>query len=374
MAKLTHDEIKIYSRHLTLPEVGIAGQEKLKASSVLLVGAGGLGSPSSMYLAAAGVGRLGIIDNDIVDPSNLHRQILHGHSTLGIKKVNSGERRLKDINPYIAVDAYDIRITANNALEIFKDYDVIVDGTDNFPTRYLVNDACALLKKPYVFASIFRFDGQITVFDSKKGPCYRCIYPKPPLLGTVPSCSEGGVLGILPGIVGTIQAAEAIKLILDAGNSLLGRLLMIDVLSMTFDEIKITKDPQCMICSENPKITKLIDEQQLCEMPSSIYEWEIMPSQLRDILDEKTIIVDVRTPSEWEIAKIEGAVLIPLQDLRSRLSELPKERQIVTYCKSGSRSMSALSLLKQSGYQNIKSLKGGILAWSRDIDPSIPQY
>jgi len=381
--KLTNEEIRRYSRHLTLPEVGVAGQEKLKAASVLCIGAGGLGSPAAMYLAAAGVGRLGLVDFDVVDETNLQRQIIHGTSAVGRLKLESARARLGDINPNVAVECHAVRLSSENALDIFGRYDVVIDGTDNFPTRYLSNDACVLLKKPNVYGAIFRFEGQTSVFAPHLGgPCYRCLFPEPPPPGMVPSCAEGGVLGVLPGVIGVIQATEAIKLILGKGDPLLGRLLLYNALDMKFREMKIRRDANCPVCGERPTITKLIDYEQFCgvrgeptmnEQPAGD---EITAVELAAMLKrgEKFTLVDVREPDEWAICRIPGATLLPLSALPQRFGELSKDAPIVLHCKGGKRSMKALQLLRQQGYADLKSVKGGIDAWSTDVDPTVPRY
>jgi adenylyltransferase/sulfurtransferase len=384
MSQLTNDEIRRYSRHLIMPEVGMEGQKKLKEASVLLVGTGGLGSPAAMYLAAAGVGHIGLLDFDIVDESNLQRQVIHGQSTVGVKKVESARQRLLDINPHIKVTTYDTALNSENALEIFAPYDIIADGTDNFPTRYLVNDACTLLGKPNVYGSIFRFEGQLSVFDAKKGPCYRCLYSEPPPPGLVPSCAEGGVLGILPGVVGVLQATEVVKLILNTGDTMIGRLLLFDALSMKFRELKLRKDPNCVLCGAEPTVTGLIDYQQFCGVPANDHEQaveeqvdplEITALQLQDRLKANHLqLVDVREPHEWEICHIDGAQLIPLKEIEGRSPELNRDNEIILYCKGGVRSMKALKVLKEQGFSNLKSLRGGITAWSNEVDSSMPQY
>jgi sulfur-carrier protein adenylyltransferase/sulfurtransferase len=382
---LTQDQINRYSRHLLLPEVGVEGQEKICASKVLLIGTGGLGSPLALYLAAAGVGKLGLIDFDVVDFSNLQRQVAHGESTVGSLKVDSAKDRIADLNSSIDVTTYNTRLTSENVIEIFSNYDIIVDGTDNFPTRYLASDACVLLKKPYIYGCILRFEGQASVFDSRVGPCYRCLYPEPPPPGLVPSCAEGGVLGILPGIVGLIQANEVIKLVLGVGESLVGRLLLFDALSMKFKEMKLRKDPSCPICGDNPTITELIDYEQFCgivpvEESSADLEMEIAVEQVKKMLDTKHAfkLIDVREPSEYNICKIEGATLIPLGDIEARdtelLNGLTLNDEIVLHCKAGVRSMKALKVLQQMGFHNLKSMRGGINEWSEKIDSSIPMY
>lgn len=383
MSALSPDEIKRYSRHLIMPEVGMGGQERLKAASVLLVGTGGLGSPAALYLAAAGVGRLGLVDYDVVDASNLQRQIIHGQSSLGRKKVESARDRLHDINPFVQVDLYDTRLSSDNALDIFKGYDVIADGTDNFPTRYLTNDACVLLGKPNVYASIFRFEGQLTLFDARHGPCYRCLYAEPPPPGLVPSCAEGGVLGVLPGMLGIMQATEVIKFILGAGDSMLGRLLLVDALGMKFRELKLRKDPHCVVCGPSPTVTKLIDYEQFCGVPAHDHQpdnaavgaWDITPQALKARLGGAPLnLIDVREPHEWDIGHIAGARLIPLNDLPRRLNEIDTATETVLYCKMGGRSRKAVDILRSAGFAKVKSLAGGINAWSRDVDPSVPEY
>lgn len=386
MNALNQDEIRRYSRHLIMPEVGMEGQKKLKNASVLLVGTGGLGSPAAMYLAAAGVGRLGLVDFDVVDESNLQRQIVHGHSTLGQRKVDSAKARLMDINPHIQIDVYDAPLSSDNAFELFAPYDIIADGTDNFPTRYLVNDACVMTGKVNVYASIFRFEGQLTVFNAQNGPCYRCLYPEPPPPGLVPSCAEGGVLGILPGMLGVLQATEVVKQIVGIGDSMSGRLLLVDALGMKFRELKLRKDPECVVCSDTPSVTQLIDYQQFCGVPANDHETqeqepsdlEITPIQLQDRIQTSNNVklVDVREPHEWDIGYIEGAQLIPLRELPERMDELNGANDIVLYCKMGGRSMKALNVLKDAGFstERLRSLRGGINAWSHDIDPSVPQY
>lgn len=384
---LSHEEIKRYSRHLIMPEVGMKGQKKLKAASVLLIGTGGLGSPLAMYLAAAGVGRIGLVDYDTVDASNLQRQVVHGTSTVGKLKVESAKERILDINPDIRVDAYNDVFTSANAFDIARPYDIIIDGTDNFPTRYLVNDVCVLLKKPNVYGSIFRFEGQASVFWAEHGPCYRCLFPEPPPPGLVPSCAEGGVFGVLPGTVGTIQATEAIKLIIGIGDTLIGRLMLYDALEMTFDTVKLKKNPKCLVCSPNPKITELIDYEQFCGMPMNDHQDEIGSGEGWDIsvqeLDQKIKanggvknfrLIDVREEHEWEIAHIVGAELIPLGTLAARMNELDSAQEIVLQCKSGARSGRALDLLRGAGFRKIKNLKGGIVAWANQVDPSLPVY
>lgn len=382
---LTQDQINRYSRHLLLPEVGVEGQKKICDSKVLLIGTGGLGSPLALYLAAAGVGNLGLIDFDVVDLSNLQRQIAHGESTVGKLKVDSAKARIADLNSSINVTTYNTRLSSENVMEIFADYDIIVDGTDNFPTRYLASDACVLLKKPYIYGCILRFEGQASVFDSRTGPCYRCLYPAPPPPGMVPSCAEGGVIGILPGIVGLIQANEVIKLILGVGDSLVGRLLLFDALKMKFREMKLRKDPACPICGDNPTITELIDYEQFCgivpvQESAADLKMEIAVEQVKEMMDAKHAfkLIDVREPSEYGICKIEGATLIPLGDIEAKdtalLNGLSPDDEIVLHCKAGVRSMKALKALEEMGFHNLKSMRGGINEWSEKIDSSVPLY
>ncbi len=380
---LTQEEMARYARHLILPEVGEAGQVKLKAARVLCVGAGGLGAPLSMYLAAAGVGTLGLVDFDVVEASNLHRQIIHGTHDVGRHKLDSAEESLKAINPNVRIMKFPTRLNSENALEIFKDFDIVADGTDNFPTRYLVNDACVLAGKPNVYASIFRFEGQASVFGTKKGPCYRCLYPEPPPPGMVPSCAEGGVLGILPGLLGTIQATEVIKLILGAGEPLVGRLLLVDALAMSFRELRLHKNPACTVCGTHPSIAKLVDYEQFCGLPSESAVptvvvngiSQMQPEDLKRRLDagENLFVLDVREPHEFAIAQI-GGHLIPLNDLPWRVRELDAEREIAVHCKSGVRSQRAAEFLMQSGFKNVHNVAGGINAWSEKVDPKVPKY
>jgi sulfur-carrier protein adenylyltransferase/sulfurtransferase len=379
--ELSNEEIARYSRHLIMPEVALDGQKKLKASKVLTVGTGGLGSPLALYLAAGGVGTIGIVDFDVVDESNLQRQIIHGTSDVGRPKVESAYDKLKDINPNVEVRVHEEALTSENAFEIFEDYDVIVDGTDNFPTRYLVNDACVLLGKPNVYGSIFRFEGQASVFYAEEGPCYRCLYPEPPPPGLVPSCAEGGVLGILPGAIGTIQATETVKLLLGIGEPLIGRLLLYDALGMSFREMKLRKDPNCPVCGENPTVTELIDYQEFCGIPQANAAEqangvpEITVNELKQKLDnsEDINVLDVREPHEYEVANI-GVRLIPLGELPQRLAELEQDDILAIHCKTGARSARAVKLLKDAGFQNVYNVKGGITAWSEEIDPSVPKY
>jgi sulfur-carrier protein adenylyltransferase/sulfurtransferase len=378
-SQLSHAEVLRYSRHLLLPEVGIGGQRKLKAARVLTVGAGGLGSPLSLYLAAAGVGTIGIVDFDAVDLTNLQRQIVHGTSTLGRPKLESAEARLTDLNPNVRIEKHETRLSSQNALEILREYDIVVDGTDNFPTRYLVNDACVLLGKPNVYGSIFRFEGQASLFYAKEGPCYRCLYSEPPPPGLVPSCAEGGVLGVLPGIIGSIQALETIKWIIGAGDSLIGRLLLFDALKLRFRELQLRKDPACPICGDVPSIHELIDYEAFCGIGAEpAYTGpEITAEELRQEMDEKgssLLLVDVREPHEWEIAHIEGAQLIPLGRLPDRLGELDGHVEIVTHCHHGARSMKALGILKAAGFNRVRSLAGGIDAWADRVEVGMPRY
>ena len=380
----SNDEIARYSRHLIMPEVTLEGQKRIKAASILCVGTGGLGSPIALYLAAAGIGRLGLIDFDVVDFSNLQRQILHGTDDVGRKKLNSAKDRIKAVNPNVQVDLHDCVFRSENAMQIVQDYDIVVDGTDNFPTRYLSNDVCVLAKKPNVYGSIFRFDGQCTVFAPYLGgPCYRCMFPEPPPPGMVPSCAEGGVLGVLPGIIGVLQAIEAIKLIIGIGDSLIGRLLSFDALKLRFREFKIRKDPQCPICGDHPTIHELIDYDQFCGIPQADAEAAkemdvptISATELRAKLDrkEKFVLVDVREPFEYEICNIPGSKLIPLGELPARLSELDSADDIVLHCKVGGRSAKALKVLQEAGFRKLSNLRGGITAWADEVDPSVPKY
>ncbi|KMP10585.1 molybdenum cofactor biosynthesis protein MoeB [Candidatus Nitromaritima sp. SCGC AAA799-C22] len=383
---LSPDQIARYSRHLLLPEVGVEGQEKLCNASVLCIGTGGLGSPLGLYLAAAGIGKMGLVDFDVVDQSNLQRQIMHGESTVGQLKVDSAKSRLADMNSDVEVVTYNTRLSSENALEIFKDYDIIVDGTDNFPTRYLANDAAVLLGKPYIYGCILRFEGQASVFHSKIGPCYRCLYPEPPPPGLVPSCAEGGVLGILPGIVGLIQATEVIKLILGKGDTLVGRLMIFDALGMKFRELKLRKDKDCPICGENPTIKELIDYEQFCGIPqaaetdSENAKLEIPVEEVKRMLDGsgKFTLIDVREPSEYDICRIDGSILIPLGQIEEmkpqNLNGLTPNDEIIMHCKAGVRSLKAVKALKKMGFDNVKSMAGGIEEWSEKIDPSVPRY
>ncbi len=377
---LNNDEILRYSRHLIMPEVGMEGQLKIKAAKVLCIGAGGLGSPLALYLGAAGVGTIGVVDFDVVDYTNLQRQIIHSTADVGKKKLDSAAEKLKAINPFLNIKKFDTRLSSENALELFKDFDIIADGTDNFPTRYLVNDACVLSRKPNVYASIFRFEGQASIFALPEGPCYRCLYPEPPPPGLVPSCAEGGVLGILPGLLGVIQATETLKLILGKGDPLTGRLLLVDALGMKFRELKLRKNPECPACGKNPTITKLIDYEEFCGIRGEEQEVEtdhsdIQVEELKQRLDkgDDLFILDVREPHEYQICNI-GGYLIPLGDLPKRVSELDPNKEIVAQCRSGARSAKAVNFLRQAGFKKARNLAGGILAWADRIDPKMPKY
>jgi adenylyltransferase/sulfurtransferase len=381
-ATLSKEEIMRYSRHLIMPEVGMDGQLKLKQAKVLCIGTGGLGAPLGLYLAAAGVGRIGLVDFDSVDLTNLQRQILFGTDDIGRPKIEAATDRLRNLNPDIQIDRFETRLTSENALDILKNYDIVVDGTDNFPTRYLVNDACVILGKPNVYGSIFRFEGQITIFGAPGGPCYRCLYPEPPPPGLVPSCAEGGVLGVLPGLVGAIQAAETLKLIIGKGEPLIGRLLLFDALAMRFRELKLRKNPECPVCGEHPTITKLIDYAEFCgvrgEEAASTAQTtvpEIAPRELKSRLDrgDDLFILDVREPHEYQICNLRGH-LIPLGELSRRVNELDSSREIVAHCRSGKRSAEAVEFLRSAGFRKVLNLKGGILAWSDEVDPSVPKY
>jgi molybdopterin/thiamine biosynthesis adenylyltransferase/rhodanese-related sulfurtransferase len=378
---LSAEELQRYARHLTLPNVGIEGQRRLKAARVLLVGLGGLGSPAALYLAAAGVGTLGLVDSDAVEFSNLQRQIIHGASSVGKSKLDSAALRLADVNARVALERHETRLTSANAMSILKDYDVIVDGSDNFPTRYLVNDACALLGKPDVYGSIHRFEGQVSVFWAARGPCYRCLYRDPPPPELVPSCEEGGVLGVLPGIVGTLQAAEAIKLILGAGEPLVGRLLVLDVLAMRFREMQLMKDASCPLCGERPTVRSLIDYDAFCgaAAPKPLKEPVTMELSVTDLKEElakgaKIVLLDVREPWEYELCRIEGSVLVPMGQLPERLEELDKSATIVTICHKGGRSLQVARFLEASGFANARSLKGGVDSWAVNVDPGMTRY
>jgi adenylyltransferase/sulfurtransferase len=380
---LSHEEILRYSRHLLMPEVGLEGQKKIKSARVLIIGTGGLGSPVALYLAAAGVGHIGLVDYDVVDFSNLQRQVIHGTSGLGELKVESARKRMLDVNPDIQVETYNEPFTSENAMSIARDYDILIDGTDNFPTRYLTNDLCVLLGKPNVYGSIFRFEGQVSVFDARVGPCYRCLFPEPPPPGLVPSCAEGGVLGVLPGTIGTLQATEALKLILGIGEPLVGRLLLYNALDMSFDFVNLRKNPNCKVCGPEPEVTELIDYEAFCGVPGHDHEegavgggWDIEVRELADRLAGGADIrlIDVREPHELAISRIEGADLIPLGQLAGRLSELDSAEEMVLFCKSGARSARALELLASAGFRKVKNLKGGINAWAREVDRSQPVY
>ncbi len=389
-ADLSHEELVRYSRHLLLPEVGADGQARLKAARVLLIGAGGLGSPAALYLAAAGVGTLGLVDADAVELSNLQRQILHGTAAVGRPKTHSAAERLRDLNPEVRVEIFELRLSAANALEIFRDFDVVVDGSDNFPTRYLVNDACVLLGKPDVYGAVYRFEGQASVFAAAGGPCYRCLYPEPPPPGLVPSCAEGGVLGVLPGIIGTIQALETIKLLLGVGDSLTGRLLVLDGLKLSFRELALRKDPACPVCGSHPSVRQLIDYEAFCGVPGGVEgpdgTSEISPHELAERLGVRAStggpadpaadlqLVDVREPFELELCRLEGAAHIPLGELPRRLNELDPRREIVTICHHGHRSLRAREILKGAGFSRVRSLRGGLDAWAREVDPNLPRY
>ncbi len=382
VSTLTNDEILRYSRHLIMPEVGMEGQQRLKAARVLCVGAGGLGSPLALYLAAAGVGTLGLVDFDVVDFTNLQRQIIHTTSDVGRPKLDSATEKINAMNPFVTVKKFETRLTSANALDIFSEFDIIADGTDNFPTRYLVNDACVLTGKPNVYASIFRFEGQASVFATEDGPCYRCLYPEPPPPGLVPSCAEGGVLGILPGLLGVMQATEVIKLILGKGEPLIGRLLLVDAMAMRFRELKLRKNPDCPVCGTHPTVTKLLDYNQFCGIrgeestvePTTNLS-EIQVEELKQKLDagEDVFVLDVREPHEYQICNI-GGHLIPLNELPKRVAELDSSREIVAHCKMGGRSAKAVEFLRQSGFKKVRNLKGGILAWADRVDRTMPKY
>jgi molybdopterin/thiamine biosynthesis adenylyltransferase/rhodanese-related sulfurtransferase len=385
--KLSHEEVLRYSRHLIMPEVGIEGQKKLKAAKILLIGTGGLGSPTSMYLAAAGIGTIGLVDYDVVDFTNLQRQIIHGTKDIGRSKLESAEETLSDLNPFIKLVKYNVPLTSDNALDIIADYDIVIDGTDNFPTRYLVNDACVMLGKINVYGSIFRFEGQVSVFGHEEGPCYRCLFPEPPPPGLVPSCAEGGVLGILPGTVGTLQATEAIKIILGIGQPLVGRLLLYDALAMTFDTMKIRKNPNCPVCSEHPTLTELIDYEQFCGVPAhdrSSFDngTDVKPipavgvKALKERVEkgEALTILDVREPHEWEISKIEGSIFIPKAEVLNHLNELPRDGSLMVLCRTGVRSGDVVRWLQDAGFDNAINVSGGINAWAKQIDQNLPVY
>ena len=382
LPELSREEILRYSRHLLIPEVGLDGQRKLKSSSALIIGTGGLGSPVSLYLAAAGIGRIGLVDYDVVDSSNLQRQVIHGTSTVGTLKVESAKAKLLDLNPDIQIDVYNEPYTSENAMRIARDYDIILDGTDNFPTRYLTNDVAVFLGKPNVYASIYRFDGQVSVFYAKEGPCYRCLFPEPPPPGLVPSCAEGGVLGVLPGTIGTLQATEALKVLLGIGEPLIGKLLLYNALDMTFDFVKLKKNPNCRVCGPNADIKELIDYEEFCGVPSHDHEEgsagvgkDISVQELSERMQTNHLkLLDVREPHELEISALPNAVNIPLGQLAARLSELDSADEMVIFCKSGSRSARGLELLASAGFKKVKNLKGGINAWAREVDQSLPLY
>jgi adenylyltransferase/sulfurtransferase len=382
LPELSQEEVQRYSRHLLIPDVGLEGQRKLKSASVLLVGTGGLGSPAALYLAAAGVGHIGIVDYDVVEASNLQRQIIHGTDRVGKLKVESARQRMLELNPLIQVDAFNEVFTAQNARRIAEGYDILVDGTDNFPTRYLINDLCALTGRPYVYGSVYRFEGQVSVFDARSGPCYRCLFPEPPPPGSVPSCAEGGVFGVLPGIVGTIQAAETIKLILGMKDSLVGRLLLVDGQEMRFQEIHLKKAPDCKLCGPHATITELVDYEQFCGVPYrdnkpvAEVEHQITPKALAEKFKsgDSFQLIDVRTPMEQEISNLPGSVLIPVDQLEQRLDQLDRQKPIVCYCRTGHRSERAVQLLLGKGFRNVYNLEGGINAWAQQIDRGMQQY
>ena len=382
MAQLTRDQILRYSRHLIMPEVGIEGQQKLKDAGILLIGAGGLGSPLGLYLAAAGVGRLGIVDFDTVDFTNLQRQIIHRTEDVGRLKVDSAKERINAINPDVEVKTFNAKISRDNITELINGYDVVIDGTDNFPTRYLVNDACVFQKKPNIYGSIFRFDGQATVFYPFKGPCYRCLYPEPPPPGMVPSCAEGGVLGVLPGLIGVIQATEAVKLIIGNGEPLIGRLLLYNALKMEFREVKIRRNPHCPVCGDQPTIKALIDYEEFCglarggEADAAHSEYDLGPGEVQQVLakDKKVVLLDVRESHEYDIVHIEGSKLIPLSELHLRANELDTADTIVTYCHHGQRSLQAIKTLEYFGFKKLKHLRGGIDAWAAEVDQEMARY
>ncbi|HEX2028998.1 MAG TPA: molybdopterin-synthase adenylyltransferase MoeB [Nitriliruptorales bacterium] len=377
---LTNEEIARYSRHLIIPDIGVPGQERLKAAKVLLVGTGGLGSPLALYLAAAGVGTIGLVDNDVVDASNLHRQIIHGQSDIGRHKLDSAEEAIRDVNPFVEVRRHRAFLTSDNALEIIQPYDLVIDGTDNFPTRYLVNDACVLLGKPNVYGSIFRFEGQVAVFYAEQGPCYRCMFPEPPPPGMVPNCAEGGVFGIICGTIGSAQATEALKLITGVGEPLIGKLALYDALDSRWSQVKVTKDPDCPVCGEHPSVTELIDYEEFCGVPAhdreevvdALVDLEVLPEEYVE-RKESVVLLDVREPHEYQISRIPGSILIPKGELPSKLNELDQNSEYVVHCKSGARSLEATKLLRGAGFK-AWNMRGGINAYSRQVDPSIPVY
>jgi len=381
--ELTADELRRYSRHLILPEIGLEGQKKIRGASVLCIGAGGLGSPIALYLAAAGIGKLCVVDFDTVEYSNLQRQVIHGTGDVGRTKTESAKETIQQINPNVEVVAHNVRLTSQNAFDILRPYDIVVDGTDNFPTRYLTNDACVLLKKPNVYGSIFRFEGQASVFAPHLGgPCYRCLYPEPPPPGLVPSCAEGGVLGVLPGIIGLIQATEILKLAVGMGTTLLNRLLLFDALGMKFRELKLRRDPQCPVCGERPRITELIDYEIFFGVgpagkDKTMHPDEVTVQEMKRALDDPKLgikVIDVREPDEYQIAHVEGVPLVPLSQLQQRFTELDPDQQYYIHCKMGGRSMQAVLFLRQQGFKQLKSVKGGITAWAEEIDPNVPKY
>jgi len=374
---LSHDELIRYSRHLILPEIGLAGQERLKAARVLLVGAGGLGSPAALYLAAAGIGTIGLIDFDVVDPSNLQRQVVHGTASVGTSKLESARARLADLNPHVQVETIEARLTAANALEHLRGWDVVLDGSDNFPTRYLVNDACVLLGMPTVYGAVLRFEGQASVFDARRGPCYRCLYREPPPPELVPSCAEGGVVGVVPGVIGSLQALEAIKLVTGAGNPLIGRLLLFDGMKLQFREIALAKDPDCVVCGPHPTVTQLIDYEAFCGVgapPVANGEISAADAAVAAGRDPSTVLVDVREPFEWDIVHVDGARHVPLRELPARLNELDGHADVLVYCHHGTRSRRAVELLKAAGFSKARSVRGGIDAWATEVDPRLPRY
>lgn len=384
LSALSNDEIRRYSRQIVLPDIGLEGQRRLKQASVLIIGTGGLGSPAALYLAAAGVGRIGIVDHDTVDVSNLHRQIVHGTGTIGARKVVSARDRMHDVNPLVQVDAYDEPLTSENAVRIASPYDVVIDASDNFPTRYLSNDLCVLLEKPNVYGAVLGFEGQVSVFDARKGPCYRCVFPTPPPPGAVPSCTESGVLGVIPGVVGTLQAVETLKLILGLGEPLVGTLLIYDALDQSWNRVSVAKSTECPACGKKPTITNLIDYEEFCGVPGHGGvprvvlgdEWEISPLELKARLDQgdKVRIVDVREAGEWYMVHIPGSECIPLRTLEARISDLDSDQDTVLVCRVGVRSARALDLLRKAGFTRLKNLRGGILAWAKDVDPAMPTY